>query len=70
MPFFLKVVLMYLGLYFVALMATFVGEVSYKKRSIHQVRQDWKRIAFESSAVFCVFVIATIVWKVMGKTGE
>jgi len=66
MPFMLRVVLIYLGIYVVGLALSFVSEITYKKRAISDVRGDWKRIVRQASIIFCVFVVGSIVWGVLG----
>jgi hypothetical protein len=66
----LKAAAICLGLYLVALVLSFVSEVTYKKRSIHDVRQGWRVIVIQTSIIFAVFVVASIVWNVLGLKGE
>jgi hypothetical protein len=70
MPISLNAAVILVGLYFIALLFSFVSEVTYKKRSIHYVRQDWRRIVIQASIMFVVFLIASIVWKVLGLNGK
>lgn len=66
MHFYLKLAMMFVGLYVVALVFSFVSEVTYKKRSIAEVRQDWKGIVSRTSIMFAVFVVASIIWSLYG----
>jgi len=70
MPFFFKIMLMYLGLFLMALIGTFVSEITYRKRTIQEVRRDWRQIARKTSLIFGVFVVASILWNVFGVKGE
>lgn len=70
MHFYLKLTMIFGGLYIVALFFSFVSEVSYKKRSIADVRQDWKGIVYQTSIMFAVFVVASIIWNFYGHKGE
>ncbi len=67
MIFSLKTVTLWLGLYFVGLVYSFVSEVTYKKISIYDVRKDWKRITIRASIIFTV--ICTYFWGLMGLKG-
>ena len=70
MPYSMKAVAIFAGLYFTALFFSFVSEVSYKKRSIADVRQDWKGIVTRTSIMFAVFVVASIIWSYFGQKGN
>jgi len=68
MIFSLRTVTLWLGLYFVGLVYSFVSEVKYKKMSIYDVRKDWKRITIRTSIIFTV--ICTYFWGLMGLKGQ
>jgi hypothetical protein len=70
MPYLLKTVVIWVGIYFIALLFSFVSKVTYKKRSINDVRQDWKSIVIQTSIMFAVFMVASILWGVWGLKGE
>jgi hypothetical protein len=68
--FYAKLAMIFVGLYVIALVFSFVSEVTYKKRSIADVRQDWKRIVSRTTIIFAVFVIASIIWSFYGPKGK
>lgn len=70
MPFLLKVSIWGIGLYFVVIFFPFVSEVTYHKRSIHDVWQDWMRVVSRASVLFAIFTVASIVGRVLGLKGE
>jgi hypothetical protein len=58
----LRAAAIWVCLYLVCLLFSFISEVTYKKRSIKEVRQDWKQIASRTTVTFMVFAIASIIW--------
>jgi len=70
MPFSLKTAAILVGLYFTALLFSFISEVSYKKRAIADVRQNWKSIVTRTSIIFAVFIISSIIWSLYGHQNK
>jgi len=70
MQFYLKVAMIVVWLYALALVFSFVSEVTYKKRSIAEVRQDWKGIVTRTSIMFAVLAVASIIWSIYGQKNK
>lgn len=49
-------------LYIVVIGVSFMSEVTYNKRSVHDVKQDWKQIVIRTSLIFSVFLVASFIW--------
>ncbi len=56
----------WIGLYLLCLFFSFISEVTYKKRSIQDVRQNWKPLVTQTTLVFVVFTVASVVWHYWG----
>jgi len=62
----LKSIVMIAILYIIAVIATFIGEITYKGRSMREVASDWKRILTRCSILLGIMCIATIIYTVLG----
>jgi hypothetical protein len=61
---------MYAAIFILGLIASFISEVTYKKRSLREIRQDWKNIVIQGLIIFAVFTVSSIVWMLLGKSGD
>ncbi len=50
------------------LLLSFISEITYKKRTFAEAKKSSKKIIKETSIIYAVFVIATIVYQVLGIT--
>jgi urease gamma subunit len=62
----LKNIIMLAILYIIAVIATFIGEITYKGRSVSEAVADWKRILARCSILLGIMCIATIIYTVLG----
>jgi len=57
-----KIAAFWAGLYAVVIILAVIGEFTYKKRTVAEVRQDFMRIIIKNAVIFTVFVAATYAW--------
>ena len=69
-PVLLKVAAIWLGIYCLVLVFSFVSEITYNQRSIYDVRQDWRRITIRTSLAFAVLTVASVAWALLGRQGK
>ncbi len=69
-PFNWKFVFVLLVVFPICLLCSFISEITYKKRTLGEVKKDSKKIIRKTSFIYAVFVIATIVYQVLGITFE
>lgn len=50
------------GMYLLCLIFSFVSEITYRKRTIQDVCRNWRTIVVQTSSVFAVFTISSIIW--------
>jgi Na+-transporting methylmalonyl-CoA/oxaloacetate decarboxylase gamma subunit len=62
----LKLFFVFILLYLLILFLTFISEVTYKKRTIPEVRNDIKKIIMKTSILYLVFIAATIFYQLIG----
>lgn len=65
----MKAILFWLCLYLVIMLFAFVSEITYKKKTIKEVRQNFKRVVIETALTFAVFVVASYLWSKFGSSG-
>ncbi len=56
----------YAILFLLILLFSFVSEITYKKRPISSVLNDYKRISFRSFLYFIVLVVFTYIYYLLG----
>ncbi|HBA71103.1 MAG TPA: hypothetical protein DER40_12845 [Geobacter sp.] len=66
----IKVILFWICLYLLILIFSFISEITYKKRTIEEVRKNLKQIVIQTSLTFAVFVVASYLWSKYGGSGR
>ena len=57
-----KIITIILVLYLIAIVLSFINEVTYKKRSPGDVIKDSKKIIIKTSLIFLIFILASIIY--------
>jgi len=65
-----KVIVIYLLIYIVGLFFTFLSELTYKKQKFYEIKKDYKRIWRNATLLYCVFVIASAFYYLLGIKTE
>ena len=64
--FLLKVGGIYLLIYVVGLLFTVLSEITYKRRTLKEVKENFKQIWIRASIIYLIFVIASICYYFFG----
>ena len=59
-------VLIWLGLYALAVALSFLSEITYKKKSLGQVKGEAKSIFIKTTIMFLVMLVATYIYAYFG----
>jgi hypothetical protein len=49
-----------------SVLATFIGEITYKGRSFKEVMSDYKRVLARCTILFGIFCIAGLIYSILG----
>ena len=63
-----KLIIVLVLIYPIILLLSFVSEFTYKKKTIDEIKKDSKQIIRTTSISYAVFIIATIVYQMLGIT--
>ena len=66
----MKIVLIFLAIYVVGLFFSFLSEITYRKRTISEVKKDYRRIWRNATIIYCIFVVATSIYYFLGIKTE
>lgn len=70
LPFSVKIILMGLLLYVVGVFFTFLSEFTGKKRSLREIKKDYKNILKKFTLIYLIFVVASAIYYFLGIKTE
>lgn len=66
----IRAVLFWICLYLIILIFSFISEITYKNKTIKEIKQNCKQIIIQTTLTFAVFVVASYLWSKYGGSAS